>query len=195
MGRIVTQLSVYNHLPILKLFCHSLNGTCRYKQSAENHILVKKFTKSFECIFNVISLITRGQTFQRHYKMVDSRNVALDVVTGYWLFCCISSPIPRWVSYQIRKIGVCACAGNAGNIFPSHRGSANPTCITARAWCTCHDACRNRKLAICFEVGVGGNVPSIPGACATRNFTYLVRGPWHNAMLRNKSIVTYSAAR
>ena len=24
----------------------------------------------------------------------------------------------------------------------------------------------------------GENVSSIPGACATRNFTYLVRGPW-----------------
>ena len=24
----------------------------------------------------------------------------------------------------------------------------------------------------------GENVPGIPGACATRNFTYLVRGPW-----------------
>ena len=23
------------------------------------------------------------------------------------------------------------------------------------------------------------NVPGIPGACATRNFRYLVRGPWH----------------
>ena len=23
-----------------------------------------------------------------------------------------------------------------------------------------------------------GNVPGIPGACATRNFTYLARGPW-----------------
>ena len=26
--------------------------------------------------------------------------------------------------------------------------------------------------------GGGENVPSIPGACATRNFTYLARGPW-----------------
>ena len=25
-----------------------------------------------------------------------------------------------------------------------------------------------------------GNVPGIPGACATRNFTYLSRGPLHN---------------
>ena len=24
----------------------------------------------------------------------------------------------------------------------------------------------------------GGNVPGIPGACATHNFTYLSRGPW-----------------
>ena len=27
------------------------------------------------------------------------------------------------------------------------------------------------------------NVPGIPGACATRNFTYLVRGPWLGASL------------
>ena len=26
--------------------------------------------------------------------------------------------------------------------------------------------------------GGGENVPGIPGACATRNFTYLARGPW-----------------
>ena len=26
----------------------------------------------------------------------------------------------------------------------------------------------------------GGNVPGIPGACATHNFTYLARGPCHN---------------
>ena len=28
-----------------------------------------------------------------------------------------------------------------------------------------------------FEAGDGKNVPDIPGACTTRNFTYLVRGP------------------
>ena len=27
--------------------------------------------------------------------------------------------------------------------FPLHRGLAIPTCITARAWRTCHDACRD----------------------------------------------------
>ena len=31
---------------------------------------------------------------------------------------------------------------------------------------------------VSFEVGVGENVPGIPGACATRNFAYLVRSPF-----------------
>ena len=62
--------------------------------------------------------------------------------------------------------------------FPRHNGLAIPTCITARAWRTSRYACRDRWLEISFEVGGGGNVPGIPGACATRNFTYLVRGPW-----------------
>ena len=46
-----------------------------------------------------------------------------------------------WASYQIRKIAVCACAGNAKNVFPPHHGLAIPTCITVRVWC---DACRDR---------------------------------------------------
>ena len=61
--------------------------------------------------------------------------------------------------------------------FPRHPGLAMPTCITARASHTCRDACRDGLLAVSFEVGGGGNVPGKPGACATRNFGYLVRGP------------------
>ena len=62
--------------------------------------------------------------------------------------------------------------------FSCHRGIAIPTCTTARASRTCRDACRDRSLAGSFEVSGGENVPGIPGACATRNFTYLIRGPW-----------------
>ena len=80
-------------------------------------------------------------------------------------------PLITWASCQIRKIAGCACAGNAGN------GLAIPTCITARAWRTCRDACRDRKLVVSFDLGGVENVPGIPGACATRNFTYLARGP------------------
>ena len=79
-----------------------------------------------------------------------------------------------WVSYQIRKIAGCACAGNAGSVFPitavkGNRGLTIPACITARAW------------------------PHVPWSMSgsqwrekrsrhsrrmrTRNFTYLARGP------------------
>ena len=50
---------------------------------------------------------------------------------------------------------------------------AIPACITARASRTCRDACRNRLTR-----GDGEGVPGIPRAYATRNFTYLARGPW-----------------
>ena len=70
--------------------------------------------------------------------------------------------------------------------FPRHRGLAIPTCITARAWRTRRDACRERWLAVSFEVGGGKNVPGTPGACATKNFMHLVRGPWNNFRIVSK---------
>ena len=78
-----------------------------------------------------------------------------------WWF--IVSP---WASYQIRKIASCACAGNAGDVFPRRRFQRKPlvsdpgmhhgTCVTHVPWCmsgslTCSD---------------GENVPGISGACA-----------------------------
>ena len=83
-----------------------------------------------------------------------------------------------WASYQIRKIAGCACAGNALNVFPATDFKGNrylsiPACIRACASRTCRDVCRDRSPA----VPGGENVPGIPGACATRNFTYLL---WHN---------------
>ena len=62
--------------------------------------------------------------------------------------------------------------------FSHHRGLAIPTCITTRAWLTCGDACQGCLLTVFLEVGGGENVPGIPGACATRNSTYLVIDPW-----------------
>ena len=62
--------------------------------------------------------------------------------------------------------------------FPRHRGLAIPKCIAARAWRICRDACRDRQPAVSFEVGAGEDAPGIPGACAIRNFAYLVRGPF-----------------
>ena len=85
--------------------------------------------------------------------------------------------IPTWASCQIRKIAGCACAGNAGNVSPkrlqrkslvSDPGVHHGTCVTHVPWC----------MSGSLTHGGGENVPGIPGACATYNFAYLVRGPW-----------------
>ena len=85
--------------------------------------------------------------------------------------------IDLWASYQIRKISGCACAVNAGNVFPRHRFQRKPlvidpdmhhgTCVKHVPWC----------MSGSITNDGGENVPGIPGACATRNFAYLVRGP------------------
>ena len=71
-----------------------------------------------------------------------------------------------WASYQIRKIAGCACAGNAGNVFPRRRfqrkslvndpGMHHGTCVTHVPWC----------MSGSFTCGDGENVAGIPGACA-----------------------------
>ena len=72
----------------------------------------------------------------------------------------------KWASYQIRKIAGCACAGNAGNVFPRRRFQRKPivgdpgmhhgTCVTHVPWC----------MSGSLTCGDGENVPGIPGACA-----------------------------
>ena len=69
-------------------------------------------------------------------------------------------------SDQIRNIAGCACAGNAGNVFPrcwlqmkplvSDPGMHHGTCVTHVPWCMLGSLAR----------GGGENVPGIPGACA-----------------------------
>ena len=71
-----------------------------------------------------------------------------------------------WASYQIRKIAGCACAGNAGNVFPRRRFQRKPlvsdpgmhhgTCVTHVPWC----------MSGSLTCGDGEIVPGIPGACA-----------------------------
>ena len=62
--------------------------------------------------------------------------------------------------------------------FPRHRGLVIPTCITARVWRTWRDACRDRYLAVSFEVGGGEKRSRHSRRMRNPQFTYLVRGPW-----------------
>ena len=48
-------------------------------------------------------------------------------------------PLTRYV-----KLWVTHASGMLGTFFPRQRRLAIPTCITARAWSTCRDACRDR---------------------------------------------------
>ena len=69
----------------------------------------------------------------------------------------------QWASYQIRKIAGCACAGNAGNVFPTHRLQRKPlvsdpgmhqgTCVTQVPWCM-------------SESLTWGNGENVSGICA-----------------------------
>ena len=71
-----------------------------------------------------------------------------------------------WASYQIRKVAGYACAGNAGNVFPTRRLQRKPlvsdpgmhhgTCVTHVPWC----------MSGSLTCGGGENVPGIPSACA-----------------------------
>ena len=75
-------------------------------------------------------------------------------------------PLAPWASYQIHNIAGCACAGNAGNVFPRRRFQRKPlvsdpgmrhgTCVTHVPWC----------MSGSLASSGGKNVPGIPGACA-----------------------------
>ena len=83
--------------------------------------------------------------------------------------------------------------------FPRHRLQRKPLvsdpgmhhgmCVTHVAWCMSGSLTR----------GGGENVPGIPGACATRNFTYLLRGPWTGLSIHETgylySALDYGCAR
>ena len=87
--------------------------------------------------------------------------------------------VVAWASYQIRKLRVAHAPGMPGTFSPLPRVNDpdmhHGTCVTHVPWCMPGSL----TSGFSFEVGGGKNVPGIPGACATRNFTYLARGPWH----------------
>ena len=100
--------------------------------------------------------------------------------TKWWKHINDSKYFGQWASYQIRKIAGCACAGNAGNVFPRRRLQRKPlisdpgmhhgTCVTHVPWC----------MSGSLTCGDGENVPGIPGACAPAILRIWQRGPCHN---------------
>ena len=93
-----------------------------------------------------------------------------------WFFHVCILPL-HGLFYRIRKIAGCACTGSAGKVFSyywlqwkplvSDSGMHHDTCVMHVPWCMSGSLTRGGRE----------NVPDIPGACATRNCTYLARGP------------------
>ena len=85
----------------------------------------------------------------------------------------------RLASYQIRKNCGLRMRREYRESFPHHRlqrkllvsdpGMHHVTWVTLVPW----------FMSASLSCGGGENDPGIPGACATHNFTYLVRGPWN----------------
>ena len=98
------------------------------------------------------------------YRQINKSLHAL-IINSFCTFIVLLM-IQPWASYQIRKIAGCACAGNAGNVFPRRRFQRKPlvsdpgmhhgTCVTHVPWC----------MSGSLTCGDGENVPGIPGACA-----------------------------
>ena len=80
-------------------------------------------------------------------------------------------------SYPIRKFAGWACDGNAGNVstppLVSDPDMHHGTCEMHVPWCVPGSLTSGSLWSRWQE-----KVPGIPGACATRTFAYLVRGPW-----------------
>ena len=86
----------------------------------------------------------------------------------------------QWASYQIRKLVGAHAPGTFSRRIKRKPRVSNPdmrhgTCVTQMPWCMPWSLTRGFLL-----IRGEGDVPGIPGACATRNFTYLVRGPCHS---------------
>ena len=124
---------------------------------------------------NFSDILIASETFlftKMHLKMSPGKcRLFCQGLNVFWL------TLWQWASYQIRKIAVYACAGN---VFPatdfkgsqplvSDPGMHHCSCATHVPWCMSGSLTR----------GSGENVPGIPGVCATRNFTYMARGPWY----------------
>ena len=88
----------------------------------------------------------------------DARNNVLLL----FLVFSINGSLTRYVKLRMRR--------ECRKRFPHHHGLAIPTCLSASAWRTCRDACRDRKLTVSIEVDGRENVtPSFPAHAQPAN--------------------------
>ena len=99
---------------------------------------------------------------------------------------------PRWRIANVERISMgllpdtqnfgCACASNAGIVYPATAGkrSRHASRHVRDERAVMHAGIANQQFPL--KSAVGENVPGIPGACATRSFTYQARCSWHDIL-------------
>ena len=89
-----------------------------------------------------------------------------------------------WASYQTRKIAFAHAPGMPGTFSPPPTSKETASQRSRHASRHVRHTCAlMRCMSKSLSRGVGENVPGIPGACSTRNFTYLARGSSSRAIL------------
>ena len=102
------------------------------------------------------------------------------------------NPSTEWASCQMRKIAGAHAPGNAGNVFPAtgDKQSRHASRHVRHARAVMHTGIANQRFPL--ESMARENVPGIPGACATRNFTYLTRAPWVSRQVQLRGYISNS---
>ena len=90
-----------------------------------------------------------------------------------------NGPLTRYVKFRVAH-----APGMPGTFSPPPRVSDpdmhHGTCVTHVPWCMLGSLTSGFLWSRWWA-----SVPGIPSACATRNFTYLVRGPWKHRQYPN----------
>ena len=159
-----------------------MSGRCvmHHFQDERSKFKVTRVFRSFYCFRSVASsLFHRFTSYETHTHTIHAVTMCRAPFPDHKVkdFCHVRSmasslfdqitSYSTWASYQIRKIAGCACAGNAGNVFPRRRFLRDPlvsdpgmhhgTCVTHVPWC----------MPGSLTCGDGEHVPGIPGACAS----------------------------
>ena len=96
-----------------------------------------------------------------------------------------NGPLTRYVKFRVAH-----APGIPGTFSPPPRVSDpdmhHGTCVTHVPWCMLGSLTSGFLWSRWWA-----SVPGIPSACATRNFTYLVRGPWKHRQYPNFCIFPY----
>ena len=132
-----------------------------------------------------ISLIQK----MKNFELFDSSTIAITSnVSDSSTFCvCAWDILPDTENCGLRMRRECR------ERFPRHQLQRKPLVSDPGMH---HDTCVTRVprcISGSLTRGGGENVPGIPGACATRNVTYLARGPWDILINTKYSTVVWNS--